>query len=77
MRFKMKEKYFWATIIIVLLGIAYGAWLQIKDYDFASQCTEIAREEAYEIYSHKAEGSFIQVPPKITYKCKNGTIFIK
>lgn len=73
----MKEKYFWATAVVIMLGIAYGAWVQKQNFNFADECTEIAREEAYEIYTHKAEGSFIQVPPRITYKCKDGTIFTR
>ena len=60
-----------------MLGIAYGVWVQKQNFNFADECTEIAREEAYEIYTHKSEGSFIQVPPRITYKCKDGTIFTR
>lgn len=73
----MKEKYFLATAVVIMLGVIYGSWIQKQNFNFANECTEIAREEAYKIYTHRLDGSFIMVPPTITYKCKDGTIFTR
>ena len=73
----MKEKYFWATAVVIMLGIAYGAWVQKQNFNFADECTEIAREEVYTIYTHKAEGSFVIFPATTTYRCKDGRLYTR
>lgn len=73
----MNEKYFWAIAVVIMLGITYGAWFQIKDYDFEKECTVIAKEDAYSVYTHKAEGSFMIFPARTTYKCKDGRLYTR
>lgn len=73
----MKEKYFWATAVVIMLGLIYGSWLQVKDYNFEKECITVAKEESYTIYTHNAEGSFRIFPARTTYKCKDGRLYTR
>jgi hypothetical protein len=73
----MKEKYFWAIALIIMFGLGYGSWLQIKDYDFKKECLQIEREDPFTVYNPKLGGSFIQIPARVTYKCTDGRFYTR
>lgn len=71
----MKEKSITALVVIIILGLAYGAYLEKKDWDQykkENRCVEIAKEESYTMYNTRNGGSFTQVPERITYQCADG-----
>lgn len=70
----MKEKYCWSFVVVIMLFIVYGAYLQIRD--FKSNCVEISREESQTIYNPSKE-VLIQTPVRIQYQCSNGLIFTR
>jgi len=75
----MKEKYFWATAAIIMLGIVYGAWLQIKDKErfiLDNECAVIDKTESILIYNPNLGGSFTEIPAKTTYLCKDGREYV-
>lgn len=76
----MKEKYVYAGITIVMLGLMYGAYLEKQDWDEyknKNRCVEIAKEESYTVYNSRGSGSFTRFPAKITYQCLDGKLITK